>query len=125
MDTVVSALALAGGVDKKGSLRKVVIRQRTDAGWAEREVDLYKMFIRGKPVDVLLKDGDVIHVGPIGPVVGIGGEVKRPGIYELKGEKDFKDVLELAGGLYPFAYPELVRVFRYEEDRAKALQLSL
>lgn len=125
LDTVVSALALAGGVDKKESLRKITVRQRTNAGWTEREIDLYEMFMHGKPVDVFLKDGDVIHVGPIGPVVGIGGDVKRPGIYELKGEANIKDVLELAGGLYPFAYPELVRIFRYEDDRLKAIQVSL
>lgn len=112
LDTVLSALASAGGVDKKGSLRRVVVRQRLDSGRTEKEIDLYEMFVKGKPVDLLLKDGDVIHVGPIGPIVGIAGEVKRPGIYELKEEKGLKEVVELAGGLYPFAYPEFVKVFR-------------
>lgn len=125
LDTLISALASAGGVDKRGSLRKVVVRQRTDAGWTEREVDLYEMFVRGKPVDVLLKDGDVIHVGPIGPIVGVGGHVKRPGIYELKDERDLKEVLELAGGIYAFSYPESVKVFRYKDDRVEVLQTRL
>ena len=47
--------------------------------------------------DARLLPGDVIFIPPVGTTVGIKGEVRRPAIYELKGESDAADLLYLAG----------------------------
>src|SRR5262249_43941163 len=61
--------------------------------------DLYDLLLRGDTrADLRLVSGDVIFIPPIGPVVGVGGEVRRPALYELRSERTVADVVKLAGG---------------------------
>jgi polysaccharide export outer membrane protein len=116
MNTVVDALMLAGGVKKTGSLRDVVITRKTPSGTKEIHIDFYKLLLYGKPVDIKLKDGDVIFVKPIGKVAGIGGKVKRAAIYELKGNETVKDLIEMAGGLLPSSYRYRATIQRFKNN---------
>jgi protein involved in polysaccharide export with SLBB domain len=124
LDTLVSALTKAGGVKKEGSLRRIVLRQRKEGEVKESFIDLYDLLVRGQPIDIVLKDGDVIYVPPIGPTVAIAGQVKKPGIYEVKDEKTFKEVVEMAGGLLPFALIEKIKVLRVEREGVKVFEES-
>ena len=47
--------------------------------------------------------GDAIFVPPIGPTIAVDGEVRRPAIYEIKGERAVAELVSLAGGLTPNA----------------------
>jgi len=47
---------------------------------------------------VRLLPGDVIFIPPVGSTVGVTGEIRRPAIYELKGESSAADLLYLAAG---------------------------
>jgi protein involved in polysaccharide export with SLBB domain len=62
--------------------------------------------------DIRLQPGDVIFVPPAGPQVGVAGEVRRPAIYELNGEKTVAELIELAGGVMPTAYRGQARLER-------------
>ena len=77
--TVVDALMQAEGIQKTGSFRQVkLVRDGRST-----IIDLYGLLMHGAlGNDLRLKDGDRIIVPSIGPTVAIGGEVKRPGIYE-------------------------------------------
>jgi len=67
-------------------------------------LDIYNVLLHGNiQNDVRLAHGDVIFVPPIGATIGIGGEVLRPAIYELKNESRLGEVIEMAGGLLPSA----------------------
>ena len=80
-DTVIDALAAAGGIDPAGSLRAIRL---TRAG-RTRLIDLYSLLNDGgADTDLSLKDGDRLIVPPVGPTVAVAGNVKRPGIYELR-----------------------------------------
>ena len=108
--TVLDALMESGGIDKTGSLRQIkLVRDGRNI-----IIDLYALLMHGQSnVDLRLRDGDRIIVPAIGPTVAIGGEVKRPGIYEIlprrrgmhhqnaqNSEKlTLNEMLELAGGL--------------------------
>jgi polysaccharide export outer membrane protein len=116
LDTLVDALILAEGVSKNGSLRNIEIKRKTASGVSVIRVDLYDLFIKGYPIDIKLKDGDVIYVPPIGNVVAIAGEVKRPAIYELKNENSLNEILEFAGGINPSSSEAFVRLMRYSKD---------
>jgi polysaccharide export outer membrane protein len=116
LDTLIDALILAEGVSKNGSLRNIEIKRKTASGISVIKVDLYDMFIKGYPIDIKLKDGDVIYVPPIGNVVAIAGEVKRPAIYELKNENSLNEILEFAGGITPSSSEAFVRLMRYSKD---------
>ena len=116
INTVIDALMLAGGVKKSGSLRDVVITRKTPSGTKEIHIDFYKLLLYGKPVDIRLRDGDVIFVKPIGKVAGIGGKVKRPAIYELKGGETVKDLIKMAGGLLPSSYRYRATIQRFKNN---------
>jgi len=89
-------LAQAGGVEKNGTLRNLKL---VKADGREVVVDLYGLLLHAKKPVVKLEEGDVLWVGPIGKTVAIAGSVKVPGIFELKPEETFVDLLGFAGGL--------------------------
>jgi len=110
LSTVINALSAAGGPLKSGSLRNIAIRR---SGKIVDTIDLYDFFLKGdKSRDIRLQSGDTVFVPIIGPTVGVTGSVKRPAIYELKGENTLKDVLELSGGLLPTGYLQRVQISR-------------
>jgi polysaccharide export outer membrane protein len=47
--------------------------------------------------------------------------VRRPAIYELNGNNNFKDVLAMAGGLLPTAFAKTTRVERYNQDALRSV----
>jgi len=56
--------------------------------------------LHGKTADnIRLLDGDIVFVPPRKSVIGIEGEVSRPGFYEGKGNETIHTILEYAGGL--------------------------
>jgi protein involved in polysaccharide export with SLBB domain len=101
MADIASALALAGGIRKSGSLRSV----RLVRGGVTRTVDLYGLLGIGMPPATAIRDGDRIIVPVIGDTIAIAGAVARPGIYELRGSGKIADVVGYAGGaLRPRGY---------------------
>jgi protein involved in polysaccharide export with SLBB domain len=110
LSTVISALFASGGPSKSGSLRDIKVY---DNGELIKTIDLYEFFIQGtKGNDIRLQQGYTIFIPVIGPVVGIAGHVKRPAIYEMKGDQTIGDVIELAGGLLPTGHLQNVVVER-------------
>jgi protein involved in polysaccharide export with SLBB domain len=80
MASLLDALTAAGGVRRTGSLRAI----RIEGPQGRRTVDLYPVIAgEGTAPDLLLREGERILVPPIGGVAALGGEVARPGIYEL------------------------------------------
>jgi protein involved in polysaccharide export with SLBB domain len=97
--TALDALSAAGGVERSGSLRAIRLMR---AG-GSIAVDLYALQLAGDAgnADQPLRDGDRLFVPPMGATVGVGGPVKRPGIYELPpggGQLSAAELRDLAGG---------------------------
>ncbi|WP_298437498.1 SLBB domain-containing protein [Geobacter sp.] len=119
LSTVINALSAAGGPTKTGSLRTIQVKR---GGKVAETVDLYDFFLSGdKSRDIRLLPGDTVFVPVIGPVVGVAGNVKRPAIYELKGEKTLKDLLVLADGLLPTGYLQRVQISRVAAHEKKVV----
>jgi protein involved in polysaccharide export with SLBB domain len=95
--SVLDAILAAGGVTRSGSLRSV----RVDGPAGSRRIDLYAVVAgQGETPDLVLREGERVVIPPLGPVVAIGGDVTRPGIYELPPGSDsapLAAVLALAG----------------------------
>jgi protein involved in polysaccharide export with SLBB domain len=114
LGTITSALFAAGGVRPIGSLRKVELKRN---GQVVRTFDLYDMLIRGDTTDdAKLLPGDVVFIPPVGPVVSVDGEVRRPAIYESLGETTVQQIIELAGGLTPDADVSRVSLTRIDAN---------
>ena len=122
--TISSSLYRSGGISEIGSLRNIQLKRN---GKIVARLDLYDLLIEGDTSgDERLQPGDVILVPPIGPTVGVGGAVRRPAIYEMKGESRVSDVIKLAGGLRPVAYPAASRIERIDSsDRRTVVSLDV
>ena len=122
--TITGALYASGGINASGSLRDVQLKRR---GGTIRRLDLYELLLRGDTSgDVSLLPGDVIFVPPVGTTAAVSGEVKRPGVYELKSGSTLAGLIDLAGGLTPEADGSKVSVVRNSSDRRRvAFSLSL
>ncbi|MBA7525973.1 hypothetical protein ES705_18133 [subsurface metagenome] len=123
--SVLDALTAAGGIEKNGSLRDIVLKRMEKSKIKEIKIDLYDLLIHGKPVDIKVKEGDSILVNPVGKTSGISGVIKRPGIYELTGNHSIEDLINLSGGILPSAYSVGVKLIRYEEDTLKIYEGNL
>jgi protein involved in polysaccharide export with SLBB domain len=114
-----NALLASGGVKPIGSLRDIQLKRN---GRLLTRLDLYDLLLNGDSSnDARLQTGDVIFIPPVGVTVGISGEVRRPAIYELKGESTAGELVRLAGGLTPDADPALTRLERVDGRRERVM----
>ncbi|MEA3401867.1 MAG: SLBB domain-containing protein [Armatimonadota bacterium] len=112
MATVLDALYAAGGPSEIGSYRRIRLSR---VGAQPREIDLYDYLLTGeRQSDVLLNPGDTIFVPPMGPEVGLAGEVRRPARYELTADATVADAIQMAGGLTPQAH-RILHLWRTDE----------
>lgn len=114
LSTITNALYVSGGIKQTGSLRNV---QHKRDGKLLGTLDLYDLLMAGDSSgDDRLQPGDVIFIPAVGKRAGIDGEVYRPALYELKGENSLAELVEMAGGLTPQAYPQRINIERTNED---------
>ncbi|GAB2994721.1 SLBB domain-containing protein [Cyclobacterium sediminis] len=107
---VFNALYLAGGPNEIGSFRNIqVYRDSKSVG----QVDVYDFLVNGNSKgNIVLQDNDVVIVPPIQIRVELEGPVRRPGLFEVKGDENIHDLLAFAGGFKSEAYKELITVKR-------------
>ncbi len=119
LSTPMNAVLAAGGPTDRGSARTV---RHTRGKQLVQEVDLYDLLLRGMRSDLKrIQDGDTVLVPPVGPQVRVEGMVRRPAIYELRGEAPLAEVLELAGGILPVATLKNVQVQRLEAHQSRTM----
>ena len=97
LSSPLNALYSAGGPTAIGSLRTLEhYRGKQLIG----RIDLYDFLLLGmRDGEDRLQGGDTLIVPATGPQVAVWGAVKRPAIYELKGETTLAALLENAGGM--------------------------
>jgi len=120
LSTITNALFVSGGVRKIGSLRNIQLKRQ---GRLIRTLDLYDLLLRGDTSDdARLQPGDVIFIPPAGTQVGIRGEVRRAAVYEVRGPANVGDLIGIAGGLLPAAYPQRASLSRINEARERVIE---
>ncbi|EJG01867.1 SLBB domain-containing protein [Flavobacterium sp. F52] len=108
--TVYNALHLAGGPGKNGSYRNIELIRNNKV---YKNIDIYSFLVKGDQSDnVALKENDVIRIPAYSQRVTVEGEVKRPGIFEMKKGEKFSDLLNFASGFNEFAYTASVNVLQ-------------
>ena len=97
LSTLTNAIFSNGGIKNTGSLRNIQLKRN---GELISDFDFYDFLLKGDTRnDSRLMSGDVVFIPPTQKLVGISGEVKRPGIYELKDKESAEDLLNFAGEL--------------------------
>lgn len=115
MSTLLNALFTSGGPDATGSMRNIQLKRGNQT---VTSFDLYDMLVNGdKSRDVALRDGDVIFIPEVGPLVALTGNVKQPAIFELRGETSMAEVVRWAGGFDSAAENKRVIVERNVDNR--------
>ncbi len=107
VSTLFNALYLCGGPNDNGTLRNIKLLRNNET----KTIDYYKFLINGdSSQDYELLPGDTILIPMVEKIVTIGGEVKRPAVYELLKDETLKDLISLAGGIRPTGSMQRVRI---------------
>ena len=120
--TVYNALFLGGGPGKNGSYRNIELLRNNKV---YKKIDIYNFLVNGNQSDnVGLKDNDVIRIPAYSQRVTVEGQVKRPGIFEMKAGETFKDLLSFASGFNEFAYTASVNVLQKTSKEFKVKDIK-
>lgn len=135
--TVLDMLAMAGGLRDDAGYLLFVIRPpglEEEASKAGKDsdqgspktfvIDLEELLVKGNlTLNLPLMHGDVINV-PVGGKVFVGGEVKRPGGFPLKGERmTVSQAIVLAGGLETEANGSKTKIFRHSTEKGTGKEI--
>jgi protein involved in polysaccharide export with SLBB domain len=119
LSTPLNAVFTAGGPTSRGSLR-TLRHYRGDT--LVQEVDVYDLLLHGVRSGIeRMQSGDTVLVPPLGAETTIEGMVRRPAIYELHGEKNLAEVLELAGGVLTSGTLRHVDVERVQAHESRTM----
>ena len=99
--TLMQMLFIVGGPGELGSFRNIEVHR---SGKLLASIDLYDLLLSGTlGDDIALHNGDVLFVPTMGPSMGIRGQVRRPGKYEMREGETLEDAIRMADGLLPDA----------------------
>lgn len=122
LSTVYNALFLGGGPGKNGSYRNIELLRNNKV---YKKIDIYQFLVNGNQSDnVGLKDNDVIRIPAYKHRVTVEGQVKRPGIFEMKTGETFNDLLSFASGFNEFAYTASVNVLQKTNKEFKVKDIK-
>ena len=97
LSTVVNAVLAAGGPSSGGSFRSIQVRR---SGRLIADFDLYDLLLHGdRSADVVLQNGDVLYISPVGAQVAVIGSVNNSAIFEARSRDTLNDILMYAGGV--------------------------
>ena len=108
--SVFNMLYAAGGPSRSGTWRSIQVVRGNDV---VVEFDLYDLIVfANQENNIRLRDQDIIKVDPYINRVRLQGEVKRPGIFEMKEGETLADLIHFAGGFAEGAYRERIVLHR-------------
>lgn len=110
LSTVFNALYVCSGPNENGTYRAIrVLRDNQIVA----ELDIYDFLVEGTQAgNIRLRDQDIVKVGPYMSRLEVEGNVKRPGLFELRPNETLGDLLEFAGGFSQNAYTKRLKIYR-------------
>ncbi|MGL4631678.1 MAG: SLBB domain-containing protein [Leadbetterella sp.] len=117
-----NAMYICGGPNEIGTYRDIkLIRNNKIVSTLDLYDVITKGFSRG---DMLLKDQDIIFVGPYVNRIAIDGSTKRVGLFEITSSEKLQDALSYAGGFDQYAYKDLVKLYRNNSNDKKIIDVK-
>lgn len=122
LSSLFNALYLSGGPTDNGSLRNIeVIR----GDKVIETVDFYSFLQRGYlDANIRLEDQDVIRIPVYTKRVSVDGEIKRPGLYELKDGETLADLINYVGGFSDKAYKGMAKLTQIDDKERSVKDIS-
>ncbi len=123
--SLLNALFETGGPSDRGSYRSIeLIRNGRRVG----TLDLYDFLQSGNArSDLVLQQGDVIHIKSVGAQVALLGATDQAAIYELRAAPNvtnLQDIIDLSGGLPPNAALSQLLLERTSPEKAQPLSME-
>ena len=117
--TVFNVLYITGGPTERGTLRAInLVRDNK----VINTIDLYPFLQKGiMPENIRLQDQDVLVFVPNLKRVTLGGQVKRPMIYELLPTDNLQQAIDYAGGFNEFAFTDRIKIVQ-QNSREKVFK---
>jgi protein involved in polysaccharide export with SLBB domain len=120
--TVFNALYSSGGPTENGSFRAIELIR---SGKKIAVLDIYEFLMKGEiATNLKLQDQDIIRIPVYQSRIEMVGEVKRPGIYELKVGESYANLLNYAGGFTENAYQARVKVLKNTDTERKIADIA-
>lgn len=121
--TVSEALALAGGLTREAGFEARLVYRGSQRGPVE--VDLLALSRGDRSQDLVLGDGDVLHVDEAATIT-VSGFVESPGEFRLGPRMTVMEAIAQAGGLQVLeASPDLTRVRRQTGGGERFIEIDL
>lgn len=115
--TVFNSLYTCGGPGDINTYRNIELIRNNKV---QQKIDLYQFLTRGdQQGNVPLKENDVINFPVYNKHVTITGQVKRPGVFELKDGETLQDLLFFAGGYTERAYKASIKVWQITDTERR------
>ena len=120
--TVFNALYSSGGPTENGSFRAIELIR---SGKKIALLDIYEFLMKGEiATNLKLQDQDIIRIPVYQSRIEMVGEVKRPGIYELKAGESYANLLNYTGGFTENAYQARVKVLKNTDTERKIADIA-
>jgi protein involved in polysaccharide export with SLBB domain len=120
--TVFNALYSSGGPTENGSFRAIELIR---SGKKIATLDIYEFLMKGEiATNLKLQDQDIIRIPVYQSRIELVGEVKRPGIYELKTGESYANLLNYAGGFTENSYQARVKVLKNTDTERKIADIA-
>ncbi|MFY0687786.1 MAG: SLBB domain-containing protein [Cyclobacteriaceae bacterium] len=107
---VFNAIYSAGGPTESGTFRNIRVYRE---GKQKARIDLYDFLTKGSGGNSFqLQDNDFIIIGAYNKRVEVVGQVKLPGLFEIRNGESVSDIINYAGGFAVQANSEIVGIQR-------------
>jgi protein involved in polysaccharide export with SLBB domain len=121
--TLFNALYLSGGPTENGSFRNIKVLRN---GRIHATIDIYKFLIDASAEgNIQLINEDIIFIPVIETRVQTRGEFKRTGLFEMKPEETFYDLIRFAGGFTDETYLNNFQIRRKTLDSYSLIDVPL
>ena len=122
LSTVFNSLIICGGPGLINTYRDIELIR---GGKVYQKIDIYQFLTRGdQKGNVLLKEGDVINFPVYKKKVTVSGEVNRNGVFELKENENFENLLFFTGGYTAKAYKATIKVKQVTDTERRIKDLT-
>lgn len=112
-NTAFNALMAAGGPSALGTVRNIQVIN----GRKVKSLDVYEyLFNPKKQSDYYLQNNDILFVPFTGNLVEVEGSVKQEGIYEMKDDENFDELLTYTGGYLSDALKDEIQLVRKDKQ---------
>lgn len=120
--SLLNALYACGGPNSIGTYRDIKLIR---GNRVVSTLDLYDVITKGySKGDMLLKEQDIIQVGPYISRIAIEGNLKRTGLFEVLPNETLNNALNYAGGFNQYAYSERIKIYRNTQKEKQIVDVK-